>query len=56
MLLIGPPGELLASEADAEALLRTALITLKPSQAAAEVARATGLDRKALYAHALALK
>ncbi len=56
VLLIGPPGEVQASAADAEALLRAALETLKPSQAAAEVARATGLDRKALYARALELK
>jgi 16S rRNA (cytidine1402-2'-O)-methyltransferase len=56
VLLIAPPGEVQASEADAEALLRTALATLKPSQAAAEVARATGLDRKMLYARALELK
>lgn len=56
VLLVGPPGESKASAADAEALLRSALTTLKPSQAAAEVARATGLDRKALYAQALLLK
>ena len=56
VLLIGPPGEVQASEAEAEALLRTALASLKPSQAAAEVARATGLDRKTLYALALELK
>jgi 16S rRNA (cytidine1402-2'-O)-methyltransferase len=56
VLLIGPPGEVQASDADAEVLLRTALATLKPSQAAAEVARATGLDRKVLYARALELK
>ena len=56
VLMIGPPGEVQASEADAEALLRTALASLKPSQAAAEVARATGLDRKTLYALALELK
>jgi 16S rRNA (cytidine1402-2'-O)-methyltransferase len=56
VLLVGPPGAVQASEADAEALLRAALASLKPSQAAAEVARATGLDRKALYARALALK
>lgn len=56
VLMVGPPGEVQASAADAEALLRTALTTLKPSQAAAEVARATGLDRKTLYARALELK
>ena len=56
VLLIAPPGATETSAADAEALLRAALAQLKPSQAAAEVARATGLDRKALYARALELK
>ena len=56
MLLIAPPGAAETSAADAEALLRAALTQLKPSQAAAEVARATGLDRKLLYARALELK
>ena len=56
VLLVGPPGEAEASEADADALLRAALATEKPSQAAAQVARATGLDRKALYARALELR
>lgn len=57
VLLVGPPPEAApASEADADALLKAALGTLKPSQAAAEVARATGLDRKTLYARALELK
>lgn len=57
VLLVGPPGEAPApDEAGTDALLRAALATLKPSQAAAEVARATGLDRKALYARAMELK
>ena len=56
VLLIAPPGAVETSESDAETLLRAALTELKPSQAAAEVARATGLDRKALYARALELK
>ena len=56
VLLIGPPGEAPPADFDADALLRQALITHKPSQAAGEVARATGLDRKLLYARALALK
>jgi 16S rRNA (cytidine1402-2'-O)-methyltransferase len=37
-------------------LLAEALETLKPSQAAARVAKATGLDRKALYARAMEMK
>ncbi len=56
VLLIGPPGEDAPDASDAEALLVEALETLKPSQAAAQVARATGLDRKDLYARALELK
>jgi 16S rRNA (cytidine1402-2'-O)-methyltransferase len=56
VLLVGPPGAVQSSAADAEVLLREALESLKPSQAVAEVARATGLDRKALYARALELK
>lgn len=57
VLLIGPPPEREPGEgADADALLRAALMTQKASQAAAQVARATGLDRKALYARALELK
>ena len=56
VLVIGPPGAVETDPADAEALLVAALQNLKPSQAAAEVARATGLDRKALYARALELK
>lgn len=56
VLLIGPPGEDAPNASDAEALLVEALETLKPSQAAAQVARATGLDRKDLYARALELK
>jgi 16S rRNA (cytidine1402-2'-O)-methyltransferase len=56
VLLVGPPGEGAAREADADTLLAEALVRAKPSQAAAEVAKATGLDRKALYARALELK
>lgn len=56
VLVIAPPGEVETSAEQADALLREALTTLKPSQAAAEVARATGLDRKALYARAMELK
>lgn len=56
VLLVGPPGEAEASGDDADNLLKAALKTLKPSQAAAEVARATGLDRKALYTRAMELK
>jgi len=56
VLMVGPPGETLTNADDADLLLKTALLTMKASQAAAEVARATGLERKALYARALELK
>ena len=56
VLLIGRPAEQVASGADADSLLREALETQKASQAAAQVAKATGLDRKALYARALELR
>ena len=56
VLVVAPPGEREVSAADADGLLREALRDRKPSQAAAEVARATGLDRKMLYARAMELK
>ena len=56
VLLVGPLGEVKANAEDADALLREALATMKTSQAAAHVAKATGLDRKALYARAMELK
>ena len=57
VLLVGPPLEAAApDEADVDTLLLAALADFKPSQAAASVARETGLDRKALYARALELR
>ncbi len=57
VLMVGPPGEPEpASDADGEAALIEALKRLPPAKAAGEVARALGLDRKALYARAMALK
>ncbi len=56
MLLVGPPGEAEASEADIDTLLLEAMREAKPSQAAAQVARATGQDRRKLYARAMELK
>lgn len=55
VLVVGPPVDG-ASDADPDELLREALATMKISQAAAQVAKATGLDRKALYARAMELK
>jgi len=56
VLMVAPPLPPAVEDHDIDALLREALVTEKPSQAAARVARATGIDRKALYARALELK
>ncbi len=56
VLLIEPPVEVEASQLDTDLLLRQALQTMKTSQAAAHVAKATGRDRKTLYARAMELK
>lgn len=56
VLLVGPPVKREVSAADIETSLQKTLAYSKPSQAAAEVARATGADRKALYALALKLR
>ena len=56
VLLIGPPQEQVHSDADAETMLREAMQTMKASQAAAQVSKATGLDRKTLYARAMEIK
>ena len=56
VLLVGPPPESVAREEDADAMLIDALRTMKVSQAAAQVAKATGMDRKILYARAMELR
>jgi len=56
VLLIAPPGEAVHDEASAEKMLRHLLLTQKPSQAVAQVAKATGLDRKMLYAKAMEMR
>lgn len=56
VLMIGPPGDAGPEDLDIDALLRAELATQKPSQAAARLAKAHGLDRKTLYARALELK
>jgi 16S rRNA (cytidine1402-2'-O)-methyltransferase len=55
VVIVAPPGE---SEAvvDVDAALAEALARLSPSQAANEVAHATGLNKRDLYARALAMK
>ncbi len=56
VLLVGPPIDHGHDEVDADALLREALAESKPSQAAAQVAKATGIDRRELYARAMELQ
>ena len=56
VLMVGPPRDAPADATDADALLREALAEMKPSQAAGKVAKATGLDRKRLYARAMELR
>lgn len=56
VIVVGPPGVVIASDDDIERMLEAALGRLPPGKAAAEVARLLGADRKALYERALALK
>ena len=57
VLMVGPPiAEATVGAAEADQMLRDLLESEKPSQAAAAVARATGIDRKELYARALELR
>ncbi|WP_414903190.1 16S rRNA (cytidine(1402)-2'-O)-methyltransferase [Sphingomonas flavalba] len=57
VVIVAPPGDAPAPDADAiDAALAEALTRLPPAKAAGEVAKATGADRKALYARAMALK
>jgi 16S rRNA (cytidine1402-2'-O)-methyltransferase len=57
VIVVGPPGEAPpAGQDEVEAALVEALSRLSASQAASEVARTLGADRKALYARAMELK
>lgn len=58
VLLVGPPGDVSAppDAAEIDRLLTAALQSSKPSQAAGEVARMLGFDRKTLYVRALELQ
>jgi len=57
VIVVAPPGEAPpASLEDGDTALVEALTRLSTGQAASEVAKALGLDRKALYARALELK
>ncbi len=57
VIIVGPPDAPGPASADSvEAALRMALADQSPAKAAGQVARATGADRKALYARALELR
>jgi 16S rRNA (cytidine1402-2'-O)-methyltransferase len=57
VIVVAPPGEVPpASQEDGDTALVEALTRLSTGQAASEVAKKLGLDRKALYARALELK
>src|SRR5690606_13576078 len=55
-VVVGPGRAEAATEDEAEAALRLALQTQGPSDAAAEVARQLGLNRRDLYRRAVAIK
>jgi 16S rRNA (cytidine1402-2'-O)-methyltransferase len=56
VVLIGPGTDEAVTAADADTALREALSRAGPAEAAGEVARALGLNRRALYRRALELK
>ena len=57
VVCIAPPdAPPVASEADADAILSGLLAEMKPTKAAQEAAKLTGLGRRDLYQRALALK
>lgn len=57
VIVVGPPGAPEAASVEAiDELLREALTRLPPAKAAGEVAKATGADRRELYAKAMAWK
>ena len=56
VVLVGPGEDAGLSAADAEAALAEAVQRLGPSEAAAEVAKATGLPRRELYRRAVEMK
>ncbi|WFU02164.1 16S rRNA (cytidine(1402)-2'-O)-methyltransferase [Rhizobium sp. CB3171] len=56
VLLVGPPEETVAAEADVEAILGDLARSMATAKAAAEAARITGLPRKELYQRLLDMK
>ncbi len=53
VVLVGPGEEPQASAEDADAALAEALTRLSPADAASEVAKAMGLNRRELYRRAI---
>ena len=56
MILVGPGEEVAASADDADRALAEALARMGPADAASEVSKALGLNRRELYRRALELK
>ena len=56
VVLVGPGREAEATAEDADTALADALSRLPPGEAASEVAKALGLNRRDLYCRAMALK
>ena len=56
VVLVGPGAEQVSTPEDADAALAEALTRLPPGEAASEVAKALGLNRRDLYRRAMALK
>jgi 16S rRNA (cytidine1402-2'-O)-methyltransferase len=56
VILVAPGRAAEASAADADAALADALTRLRPAEAAAEVAKALGLNRRDLYRRAMAMR
>jgi 16S rRNA (cytidine1402-2'-O)-methyltransferase len=57
VVIVAPPGEAAPATAeDGDAALAEALTRLPPAKAAGEVAKKLGLDRRALYTRAMAMK
>ena len=56
VILVGPGEQQASTEEDADSALTEALTRLPPGEAASEVAKALGLNRRDLYRRAMALK
>jgi 16S rRNA (cytidine1402-2'-O)-methyltransferase len=56
VILVGPGREAEATAADADAALADALARLRPAEAASEVAKALGLNRRDLYRRAMEMR